>query len=92
MPEEYAKIFYTLDGSQPIAGSNEYKQNFTIDKTTYVKAFAVNEKGEKSFTVESKLIKMPNDWTVKLFSKYNRQYTGGGDHAIIDGIRGSFSL
>ena len=32
---------------------------------------------------------MPHDWTVKIFSKYNRQYTGGGDEGLIDGIRGT---
>jgi hypothetical protein len=81
-----AKILYSLDGSEP---SIEYTKPFTVDQTVTIKAVAVNSKGAKSFPVESKLNKMPHDWTVKIFSKYNRQYTGGGDTGLIDGIRGT---
>jgi len=89
MPETGAKILYSIDGSEP---NIEYKNPFTIDKTVMVKAVSVSVKGEKSQIVESKLNKMPHDWTVKLFSKYNRQYTGGGDSGLIDGIRGTVSF
>lgn len=84
-----AKILYSVDGGEP---KIEYRKPFTIDKTTTVKAVAVNEKGAKSFVVESKLNKIPHDWSVKLFSKYNRQYTGGGDFGLIDGIRGTLNF
>lgn len=33
--------------------------------------------------------KISRDWTIKLLSKYNRQYTAGGDEGLIDGVRGS---
>ena len=49
----------------------------------------MNSKGEKSLVAEAVFFKKPNDWTVKLFSTYNRQYTGGGDEGLIDGIRGT---
>jgi hypothetical protein len=81
-----AKIFYSIDGSEP---NLEYKQSFTVDKTTIIKAVSINSKGEKSQVVESKLLRLPHDWSVQLFSKYNRQYTGGGDQGLIDGIRGT---
>ena len=89
MPETNAKIFYTTDGSAPDEKSAEYKKPFTIAETAIVKAVSVNGKNEKSLTVESKLNKMPHDWEVKVLSKYNRQYTGGGDSGLIDGIRGT---
>ena len=47
---------------------------------------------EKFCKVESLSNKMPHDWTVKILSKYNRQYTGGGDVGLIDGIRGSLNF
>lgn len=38
---------------------------------------------------EAAFIKKSNDWSVKIESKYSRQYTAGGDEGLIDGIRGS---
>jgi predicted alpha-1,2-mannosidase len=84
-----ARIFYTADGSEPSERSALYAKPFTIDKTALVKAISINSKGEKSAAVESKLNRMPHDWDVKLFSTYNRQYTGGGARGLIDGIRGT---
>ncbi|HLM02679.1 MAG TPA: GH92 family glycosyl hydrolase, partial [Pyrinomonadaceae bacterium] len=88
-PDAAAKIFYTIDGSSPDAKSRRYTKPFTIAETSLVKAVSINSKGEKSLIVESKLNKMPHDWEVKLFSTYNRQYTGGGAQGLIDGIRGT---
>ncbi|NJM52589.1 MAG: hypothetical protein HC846_03825 [Blastocatellia bacterium] len=84
-----AKILYSIDGGEP---NLEYKQEFTIDKTTTIKAVAINSKGEKSQIVESKLNRLNHDWTVKLFSTYNRQYTGGGEQGLVDGIRGTVNF
>ncbi|HRH43880.1 MAG TPA: GH92 family glycosyl hydrolase, partial [Pyrinomonadaceae bacterium] len=81
-----AKILYSIDGSEP---NLEYKQSFTVDKITTIKAVAVNSKGEKSQPVESKLLRLQHDWSVQLLSKYNSQYTGGGEIGLIDGIRGT---
>lgn len=84
-----AKILYSIDGNEP---KLEYKQAFTIDKSATIKAVSVNSKGEKSQVVESKLHKLPHDWSVQLFSKYNRQYTGGGEIGLIDEIRGTLNF
>jgi hypothetical protein len=88
-PEKDVKIFYTLDGSTPDEKSKVYKTPLTIDKTTVVKAVALHSNGQKSLVAESKLNKKPNDWDVRLFSTYNRQYTGGGPKGLIDGLRGT---
>lgn len=83
------KIFYTTDGSEPTANSIQYTNPFAVDKTTKIKAVAVNPKGEKSFVSEADFFRKPNDWTVKILSKYSRQYTAGGDEGLVDGIRGN---
>ena len=82
-------VRYTLDGSDPVPGSAAYSSPIAIDKTTTVKAavFVANE--IKSKIVEAVFHKRPNDWTVKLLSEYNSQYPGGGNDAIIDGLRGN---
>ncbi len=85
----YEKILYSIDENEP---KLEYKQSFTVDKSATIKAVSVNSKGEKSPIIEAKVIKLPHDWSVKLFSKYNRQYTGGGEIGLIDGIRGTLNF
>ena len=58
-----AKIYYTLDGSDPTNESTEYAAPFTIDATTTVKAIAY--KGEKASTVATKeFVKTPEAATV----------------------------
>ena len=47
---------------------------------------------DRSKTVDATFYQMPNDWTVKIDSKYNRQYSGGGDEGLIDGIRGTLNF
>jgi predicted alpha-1,2-mannosidase len=84
-----AAIYYTLDGSTPTERSEQYQAPVTITDSAAIKAIAVNAKGEKSLVAEAVSARIPNNWTVQIFSKYNRQYTGGGDYGLIDGIRGT---
>jgi hypothetical protein len=88
-PETGAKIFYSTGTTELASRPVEYAKPFAVDKTTIVKAYAVNAKGEQSLPVEAKLNKIPHDWTVQIFSRYNRQYTGGGDIGLIDRVRGT---
>lgn len=70
--------------------TKKYTGPFTISENSKVEAFAKSPKtGAVSFTTEANFIKQPNDWTVKIISPYSTQYTGGGDNAIVDGIRGT---
>jgi putative alpha-1,2-mannosidase len=84
-----ARIYYTVDGSEPGKSSTLYSTPFTINKTTTVRAIAVAGDGASSMIAEANFQKQANDWTVKVTSGYSRQYTGGGDNAIVDGIRGT---
>jgi hypothetical protein len=70
--------------------------NLTINQATniLVKSYndcAVRESGkgciDSSYAFAS-FYKIPNNWTVKLNCKYNKQYTAGGDAGIIDGLTG----
>ncbi len=87
-----SKILYTLDGTEPHNDSPAYVKPIRILETTIVKAISVLPNGEKSLVAEAVFQKRPNEWTVSIASKYNRQYTGGGDEGLIDGIRGTVNF
>ncbi len=87
-----SKIHYTTNGDVPTKASRVYTAPFTVNRTTTVKAIAIRASGTASFPVESVLTKRPHDWTVTVISGYSTQYTGGGDNAIVDGIRGTVNF
>jgi predicted alpha-1,2-mannosidase len=84
-----ADLCYTTDGSEPSVNSQRFSKPFFIDTDTTVKAFAVASDGRKSLVVTAKYRRIPHDWKISLESNYSSQYTGGGDLALIDGIRGT---
>ncbi|NOT48293.1 MAG: hypothetical protein HOP17_11160, partial [Acidobacteria bacterium] len=87
-----ARIRYTTDGTAPTATSTAYANPFTIDRSMTIKAIAYDVNGQSSFPVESVLTRRPHDWTAKVLSGYSTQYTGGGENAIVDGIRGTVNF
>ena len=86
------RIHYTLDGSEPGPGSIVYSAPFMIDKDTTVKAIVISAGGARSLTETAAFQKRANDWKVIQISPYSPQYTGGGDNAIVDGIRGTVNF
>jgi len=83
-----ATLYYSIDGTTPTDKSTKYTTPITIDKTTIIKTIVVNQKGEQSYVTSGTFYKMPHNWKISIASKYNPQYTAGGDDGIIDGIRG----
>jgi len=86
------KIYFTLDETNPAINSQEYLKPFDIHETTIIKAIAVDASGNKSKIMLSVINKIPEGVKVKILSKYNPQYSGGGDIALIDGIRGGLDF
>ena len=82
------KIFYTTDGSDPDERSEPYRAPFRIGEPVTVKAVAFDARGARSATVAAVFRRVPNDWRVRILSRYSPQYTGGGDLALADGVRG----
>ena len=92
------EIIYSTGGKWKV-----YTGPFVIDQTSTIRALTTVKvppgdfgNGQDSFvgglTAEATFSKKPNNWTVSIDSKYNRQYTGGGDEGLIDGIRGSVNF
>jgi hypothetical protein len=82
-------LYYTTDGSEPTTKSQTFTKPFFIDADTTIKAFAVAADGRSSLVVTAQYHRIPHDWKITLQSNYSSQYTGGGDLALIDGIRGT---
>ncbi len=78
----------------------EYHEPFLIDASTTLEAKVrypslphhypslPNHRARISAETRAEFIERPNDWTLTLDSEYAPQYSGGGDDALIDGIRG----
>ena len=84
-----AELYYTSDGSEPGSNSRRFTKAFVIDADTTVKALAIAADGRRSLVATAKYHRIPHDWKITLQSNYSSQYTGGGDFALIDGIRGT---
>ncbi len=65
-----------------------YKDPIVIDKTAMISFYAENN-NKKSNVVSSNFIKKPNNYSIKINSKYDPQYHAGGDQGLIDGIFGN---
>ncbi|MFC1733652.1 GH92 family glycosyl hydrolase [candidate division KSB1 bacterium] len=88
-PDQEAKIYYTIDGTEPDMESTVYKAPIEIDESTILKAFAFSVGFLRSNTIISEFTKIAGGRDIQLISIYSKQYTGGGDHALIDYARGS---
>lgn len=89
------KVFYSFDKKLKFI---EYKSPIVINESTKIFAFAETQSYSefstistaiKSDTISAQFFKKPNNYTIKIKSKYNPQYTAGGDEGLIDGISGN---
>jgi predicted alpha-1,2-mannosidase len=65
-----------------------YSEPFFIKKSASVFA-KIKNKDIECKMVSATFFKKPNNYTITIKSKYNSQYTAGGDEGIIDGINGT---
>ena len=82
-------LHYTTDSTEPGPNSPKFTRPFFIDADTTVKAVAIIPDLRRSSVVTATYHRIPHDWKITLQSSYSSQYSGGGDFALIDGIRGS---
>lgn len=83
-------IVYTLNGNDPNKNSVVYKKPIFITQSCTLKTKIYDNK-DSSKTTSAFFYKKPHQWKVELKSKYNPQYTAGGDDGIIDGIYGDIN-
>ncbi|MHA3787426.1 GH92 family glycosyl hydrolase [Flavobacterium hauense] len=89
--ETGGEIFYQIEenpNAQFMAATQKYSGPFFIDTTCKIEAWVSNNLGSSKHVIAS-FIKKPNNYTIKLTSRYNRAYHAGGANGLIDGILGS---
>jgi hypothetical protein len=83
------KIYYTGNGLQPTRVDRRYTKPIVISFSGVIKAISIDDVGNVSPAVTATYYRIPHDWAITLSSRYSDQYPGGGDFALIDGIRGT---
>ncbi len=81
--------YYTTDGTVPTVASKKYSSPITIDTSAVIKAIAVNAKAESSYITTAMYRKAPHNWTIKLNTAFEHEFTADGPTGLIDGINGS---
>ena len=84
-----AKIYYTLDGTNPNINSHRYLEPKTIHDFTTLKMFSITDEHIPSPIVSAQFYKLSHRRTIKLFTDYAAMYSAGGPSALIDNIRGA---
>ena len=87
-----ARIYYTLDGSEPGAGSTLYENPFSLTKSTTLKAVAMKNGMPSSRVVTAEFRRIPGNRRIRLNTTYSGMYAAGGDMALIDGLRGGLDF
>ena len=83
-------IHYTLNGNDPTITSPVYSEPFHIPGNCYLKAgLFADGKLKERFTERSIMIHKAIGKKVKYLKPYSYRYTGGGDQALVDGLRGT---
>ncbi|TDG35156.1 glycoside hydrolase family 92 protein [Pedobacter changchengzhani] len=89
LPE--TEIYYTLDGTEPNEKSKKYAGEFEINNGLTIKAIAYKSGFKTSYVSTAIYQKITNNYTITINSDINKSFTGGGNDALIDGVRGAMN-
>ena len=90
-PDKDCQIWYQVVPEGGVAGGDfdPYERPFTVSRSCTIYAYCTDAQGNRSFTTQTTLRRVDNSYKVQLIHPCSRLYTGGGDNAIVDGIRGA---
>ena len=83
-----ARLFFTLDGSQPTVKSKLYTSPIYLSNTTIIKAMAAKE-GQVNSPASEASFRRSRYNSIQLQHPYAEKYNGGGPLGLIDGRTGS---
>jgi predicted alpha-1,2-mannosidase len=84
-------VWYRTEGSRN-NDFQKYTSPLTISESSTLSAYSQNMRGEKSFVVTATLSKINRERKIRILSKYNPQYSAGGDEGLLDGVRGELNF
>lgn len=87
--EPRAAIRYTLDGSEPTEASRAFEGPFELSETTTLRMRAFAPGFPPTAAVPARFVKTVPGRSISLRTAYRPRYSGGGDRALIDGVRGA---
>lgn len=89
LPE--TEIYYTIDGSEPNQNAKKYISSFDINDNITIKAIAFKKGFKTSYVSTATYKKISNNYSIKINSEINKSFTGGGNDALIDGVKGALN-
>jgi predicted alpha-1,2-mannosidase len=84
-----AEIRFALSEGVAPADFTRYTAPLFLDRSTVIHAFAQKRDAQSSRTIKAAFTRFQAPGTIRLQAQYSKQYTGGGDAALIDGRRGT---
>jgi hexosaminidase len=91
--EKNLQLYYTLDGSEPGRTSHLYQAPFALIDTAVVKARAFKDGNPYGEIAERRFVKHAAlGKRVGLSKPYSHKYTGGGEFALTNGMRGTMNF
>jgi predicted alpha-1,2-mannosidase len=89
--DESTEIYFTLNGTDPIGNGVKYTTPLILKDSGSVKAVSKTG-GNYSKVITLNFNKIPEGRSITLRTRYHDNYTGGGQEALIDGIRGTMNF
>jgi hypothetical protein len=80
-------VRYTTSGQKPEKSDQRFTNELKLDTSTTLKLRSFDADGNASAVTTASFHKIPHNYTISIQSKYNPQYTAGGDEGIIDGLQ-----
>ena len=82
-------IVYTLNGNDPTPTSPVYDAPFEINKNAYIKAGLLRDGKVMELTGRTFISHKAIGKKIRYLEPYSNRYNGGGNEALVDGLRGS---
>lgn len=81
-------LLYQTHGDIPLIKPITYREPLVFREDVTLKAISKTPSGSAGYVSTARFTKMTRNYSVDYLSTYDNQYTGGGELALVDGIRG----